>query len=169
MTKCIKIYKIRNNQIGFQAEIAEESSDINEIKKLEGDKITEIKNPSNFTGSLIFRIDKLPETCSNGHGTVHAVALTFFMEFCATMAVTIIDPDLRPMHVGSSFSIDFINPCLLTDTLFIEAKVLKTGRNMAHVEVLITDQKSRKFFCRCSYTKVFQPLPKPVKMPKGKL
>ena len=118
---------------------------------------------------MIFKIDKFPETCSNGHGTVHAVALTFYMEFCATLAVMIIDPDLRPMHVGSSFSIDFINPCLLTDKALIEAKVIKTGRNMANVEVLVTDQKSKKFFCRCSYTKVFQPLPKAVKMPISKM
>ena len=169
LINCLKIFKIINNHIGFQSEICDASSDINEINKLDGDIISKIEKPSNFSGTLVFKIDSLPETSSNGHGTLHAVAQTFFMEYCATMAVMIIDPDLRPMHVGSSFSIDYINPCNMDYKLFLECNVIKTGRNMANVEVVITEQKTGKYICRCSYTKVFQPLPKAVKMPKAKM
>ena len=128
---------------------------MNDTLKTDGDVISKIEHPSNFTGTLIFKIDELPRSAGNGHETLHAMSQAFFMEFTATMAVCAFDPELRPMHVGSGMTIDFINPVAMNQKLFIEASVIKTGRNMAHTEAVITDQATGKYICRSSYTKVF--------------
>ena len=112
-------------------------------------------------------ISSVPKIACNVHHTLHAGAVSLYVEMGGTLCQAFFDPNFQENYgndfeaatkreaVANHMNIEYVSPATKGDQLYIDSRIIKYSKGGIQTEIKIWKPKTKKTVCTATYKKSY--------------